>query len=385
MFKNLKINGGNYYQKKTQTYYNNLHGDAYDNDAKQAIRYGEAIDHPTAMDHYRIGTTYLIAANNPKRAHQHFRQALNQIVNGLVEIKEAPFIIDRIDDYKNFFVDFPDIDELPIQQAMLAQFENKQNMLNTVIREKQSVAKGDPDFTQKMLLTQQIWESDSQNVHDTAIYTELKDQYYKVRSSNLKIPNIQLKSYRDCIQWLELRYKNDDVKSAKIYQVKQFLNKNYPISGVNATEQDLLTAVWQRAYDPENKDNFDDIREAIGDAIMDCVEGSHVVCLSGRTAKIWQALATLDKDPNIGVLKSKQQLRNEIYERSAKIVNDYIGYNGSASSELKKAYNEDEQSEQVKELKECIVKQIDKLKDEYTDLLPINQLNEILSECKAVI
>jgi hypothetical protein len=385
IFKNIKIQGENYNQRKTHEYYNNLHGDTYDNDAKQTIAYGEAIDNPNAMDHYRIGTAYLIAANNPRMANQHFRRALDQIVEGTVEFKDVPFIIDRIDDYKYFFVDFPDIDELPIQEAILTHFENRKNVINNLAKEKITISKDDPNFTQKLLLTQQAWESDSQNVHDTAIYNELKEQYIKVRNSNARIPNIQLKNYKDCINWLELRYENDEEKSEKIDKVKHFLNKNYPISGLNATEQDLLSTIWQRAYDPENKENFNELREAIGDSIMDCVEGNNVVCLSGRTAKMWQALATLDKDPTIGILKSKQYLRNEIYEKCAKIVDEYVGNNGSTSTELKRAYQKDEQSEQVKELKECIIKQIDNIKMDYINLLPEQQLNEIILECKAVI
>jgi hypothetical protein len=385
LFYRVRIQGEDYNQRQTHNYFNNLHGDAFDNDAKQAIAYGEAIDTPRAIDHFRIGTTYLIAANNPKRAHQHFRQALDQIIQGQVEMKEVPFLLDRIDDYKNHFVNFPEIEELPIQLAMIAHFEAKQNLMDRVAKEKPNISKDDPEFTQKMILAQQNWESDAQNVHDTAVYGELAEQFQKVRSENGRIPNISNKTYREAMQWLKIRYQDDPEKEEKIRQVETYLNNNYKLSHINATEQDLVTTVWQRAYDPENKEHFNEIRDAIGDAVLDCVEGEHVVCADGRSSKIWQSLAKLDKDPSIGILKSKQMIRNEIYERSAKIVDEYIGSNGSASTELKDSYNRDENSEQVKELKECIKGQIDSLANQYKGLLPDEQLQLAIEECKAVV
>jgi mevalonate kinase len=83
------------------------------------------------------------------------------------------------------------------------------------------------------------------------------------------------------------------------------------------------------------------------------------------------------------VLKSKQAIRNEIYQKSAKIVDDYIGENGSASQALKEAYNADDNTEQVKELIESMHKKIDELYFEYEPYLQKDQLLAILNECKS--
>ena len=107
--------------------------------------------------------------------------------------------------------------------------------------------------------------------------------------------------------------------------------------------------------------------------------------MSGRTSKVWQALATLDKDPNIGVLKSKQALRNEIYERSAKIVDNHVGVNGTASDTLKESYQNGENTEQVNELIECMKKQVYDMKADYEGLLPAEQLELTIAECIAAI
>jgi len=417
-FNMLMYNGEDYYQRQTHKYFDNLHGEALDDDAKNTIEYGESITKPRAIDHYRIGTTYLVNAKNPVRAHAHFMQALQQVINGEVDMKEVPFIIDRIDDYKDMFLDFPEIEELPIQQALMAHFEEKTNTIRNITRIKNNgvshggVSRGgvshngaphngaphngaphngisnsdDPEFIQKVLLSRQDWKSDSQNVHDTAIYSELEMQFKKVRDENANNKNLINKDYHDAVDWLKIRYKDDAINTAKLNKVLSFLNNDYPIGNmVGVKERDIITAVWQRAYDPENKEKLNDIKEALGDAILDCVEGNTVVCMSGRTSKIWQALAKQDKDPEIGILKSKQAIRNEIYERSAKIVNDHVGIDGTASDQLKESYKRGDNCEQVKELTECMRQQIDELRNEYNNRLPHDQLNLIIEECKAVV
>ncbi len=164
------------------------------------------------------------------------------------------------------------------------------------------------------------------------------------------------------------------------------INNNYTVGTIpNVRERDIITSVWQRTFDPDNAKNAPQIREALGDAVLDCVERDHVVCISGRTSKVWQALARLDKDTEMGVLKTKQAIRNEIYQKAAKIVDDFVGENGSASQALKESYNKNENTEQVKELTECIKNKIDDMREEYRPLMNTQQLDTVLEECKAVI
>ena len=155
------------------------------------------------------------------------------------------------------------------------------------------------------------------------------------------------------------------------------------VPGIN--EQDVIKAVWQRSFDPVNYETSDQIRTSLCDAIYDCVERGSVVCMIGRVSKIWQTLARVDNNESVGVLKTKQTIRNEIFQRAAKIVDDYIGENGSASVELKTAYNNNEQTDQVLELISCIKSKINDLYDEYKPYIEEYQLNILLDECKAVV
>lgn len=385
----LKYKGEDYYQRKTHYYFDNIHGDTFDNEAKLAIEYGESIPEPRAIDHYRLGTVYLINAKQPQAAHNHFRQALEHVINGNVNTREANFIIDRIDDYKYMFVDHADIEEdLPVQEALLAQYNQMANVLGSVkkTKKKEKIKSNDPEFTQKILLSRKNWESDSQNVHDSAIYKELHDQVSHTLKENKKNKEREKYNYASLCSWLQMKYAKDITKLNKINQVLSFFSHNYSISslpGVN--EQDIIVGVWQRAHDPRNKKNSQRIRNALGENILDCVEGNNVVCTAGRTAKIWSSLAKLDYRDDIGILKTKQSLRNEIYDKSAKIVNDYFGDNGSASKDLKQAYQKSENTEQVNELIECIKGEIDELRDEYSGLLPSDQLALVIEECKSIV
>lgn len=382
----VKISGENYHQRSLHYHFNNIRGEDYDDEAKHAIEVGENMDDPRAIDHYRMGAVYLVNARNPKLAHFHFTQALGQIIAGNVTTRDAPFIINRVDDFKDQFMDFPDIEELPIQEALQAFYHQQVKQINHVAKAKEEISPDDPEFRQKVILSRQEWQSDSQNVHDSAMYDELKRQYLKVFEENMKVPNIQVHDYREATNWLKAKFAGDPEKSAKLTKILNRINENAPVNCIpNATETDLLTTVWQRSYDPENKEHADTMREAMADAVMDCDENGAIVCLSGRTKKVWQALARVDKEEDMGILKSKQAIRNEILQKCAKVVNDYVGKEGSASQALKDAYNNSENTEQVKELTETIKKQIDTVGQEYNTMLPKDQLELIVAECKAVV
>jgi hypothetical protein len=382
----VKLAGEDRNQRLTRLYFDNIRGDDFDEEAKNVITYGEAIEEPRAIDHYRVGTVYLLNARNPRNAHRHFDQALRQIINGQVDLHEAPFILDRIEDLHNQFIDVVNVEELPLQQAMLAYYGAQKNQIDAINKQKQTIKSDDPAFKQKTLLSRQEWQADSQNVHDTAIYEELNAQIKKVRSDNEKIKDIHLHNYDEAVNWLRVRYKSDPQKTASINKVIDMLNNDYPVGVIpNVSEKEILTTIWQRTFDPNNTKNASQIREAMGEAVLDCVERDHVVCVTGRSSKMWQALARLDKDEEVGVLKTKQAIRNEIYQKAAKIVDDFVGANGSASQALKTAYSNNENTEQVREMVECIKNKIDDMRTEYKPLMNDGQLISILEECKAVV
>ena len=356
--------------------FNQLHGEQYDDTAKQVITNGELITYKYPYDHYMLGTVYLHNSKELVKAHAHFNSALNKIIDK--PDTNAKFIIDRIDHFRDAFVDY-DVNELPIEQALNITRQRERSDNIKFANEKKQLFNTDPLFTQKALLTKQTWHSDSQNVHDSSMYSLLTQQLNNIIDENAKIPNAVDHTYGDAIRYLQDKYVTDADKKNKMQLVINNLAHNYPTCGVK--EQDIITAIWRRAHDPENAEHADEIKNSLGEAMLDCVEGNGLVCMAGRTSKYWQALARLDKNEETGVLKTKQALKNEIYEHSAKIVNDYLK---DTSDELRIAYQKGEETEQVKELSASIKADINAIAANYKHL-PDGDVSSVINECIAVI
>lgn len=381
ILKQIHIEGETYEQRLLHKYFNNTAGEQLDNNARNVINTGEEIKNPRAIDHYRIGQVYLINARNVDRARHHFEQALNQIVDGKVDTREAPFILERIDDFKDRFFENMDIDN-NIQAALLALYNQQNEQNKNVANIKYEIKSDDPEFKQKTILSRQHWQSDSQNVHDSSIYTELNAQFRHIKKENEKIDA----NYDEIVNFLKNKYKNDKEKNYKLNLVLEILNNNYPVGYISGVkEQEILLEVWKRTKHPSNVNNSFMMQNAIADAILDCVENGHPVCMAGRISKIWQALARLDFEENLGILKSKQVLRNEIYQKAAKIVDMYLGEKSSVPADIKKDYNEGKMTDSVIKMIDNIKKDIYNIKNDYTDLLSSDQLDVIIKECQNVI
>lgn len=408
----IKIDGEDYYQRRTRLHFNNLFGEEFGEDAKMVLEYGNDIPNPRAIDNYRIGTVHLFNAGDAHAAHRHFTTALNQIIRGEVDTREAPFIIERIDDFQDRLIE---VDELPLQQALMRLFEIQREQIGATKRHIE-LNKDDPEIKQKTLLAKQTWFSDSQNVHDTALYKELADQIKRVRDDNLNQEGSRYHDYAEVKKWMidnardkaamyglssgynmngnsmnrgngnNMNGSNTDEEDEnnelyKIEKVFKLIDSNYLVEFlIDLHEQDVLVAVWQRSFYSNQK-----IQQALYQALLDCIEHDDVVCKVGRVMKIWQSLALLDKDPSIGVFNSKQMMRNELYERAAAIINSRVGSDGSESADVKKRYLAGDNSEDIKQLKSAMIKEIEMLKKDYFNKLDDSAINTIIDECKAIV
>jgi len=352
--------------------YQHIHGDANDEIAQNVINYGERLEAKTALEHYILGTTYLLNAQQPQNAVRHFQQAVQVIQAGHQgnDWDIENFVLERVHDFNDLFVDFPDIDDIPIQEALLTHYNTRPTPTRT---------EEDPRTS---LAGRQKWVSDSQNVHDSGIIDSFKNQYQIVKKENSLLKNRSQLTYGSFKKWLADRYSSSP-KYQDMQKVIDFIDNNYYVPAIDDHEKSIVENVWARSYDPANSDNQAKIQEALAYAILDCVEGNHVVCITGRSQKVWQALATLDKDPHMGVFKSKQAVKNEIFDRCRNIIDQHI--ESGISQELKQDYLANKETEQVEELKDHIRAEIDKLRKEYENELDAIQLNAAIEDCKAVV
>lgn len=364
LYRNVTYSGETYYQKQTRVNFDRVGGEVFDRNAQNVLTYGELIQRPSAMDHYRMGVVYLLNAQDTQHAYQHFNAALTQVVENDVDQQDAMFIITRIDDHAQDFEE-----DLPVQQALMAHW-------NTV---QQSTARSDPTHLQQ-------WKSDSQNVHDTAIYSEMAAQLERSFAETRNLENKDLRNYREITNWLTVTFADQPEQYLAIRKVLDRIDCNYPVGYLpGISEQDIIVEVWRRAYLPENEKNKENIKHALATALIDSVENDHASCMAGRISKVWASLACIDKDPTMGVVRTKQLLRNEIYARASQIVADYVGESGSASDELKTAYNNDEKTNAVDELIQCMRRDIQAMCNTYKGRLADNQLQLITEECKNVV
>lgn len=335
-------------QQSTFTHeYLKISGDYKGPEVRAAIQKGEVQTKKTALDHYRIGSLYLYNAADHHKAHEHFNQALQLLSE---DRPNANFILDKLEDQLDQFIDFQDLEDLPLQQALEEQYTyNIQN----------------PHSTK--------WTSDSQNVHDESINKELNRQFSIVEMDNAVIDLIH--DYQEI--------KKSIPRNDRINAVFTLLDYNYETKLIPGhREQDIITAVWKRSFDTRNAETAEQIRDALKAALEDCFETYGVVCIDGRIVKIWQALACLDFDSSIGILKSKQVLRHEIYNKCSQIINKCLK---ASPEEVQKEYLVEGESLRIRELKDTIKKEIDGLYSEYKGLISDEQLNMIINECKAEV
>ena len=234
----------------------------------------------------------------------------------------------------------------------------------------------------KNINDKKLWISDSQNVHDSNLTDEFINQFILVCNENNlnNLDEFKNVNYQNIIDYFISKCKNHEEKE-KINKVIKILNNNYAFDN-NIYEQDILIQIWKRSLDPKNINNKVNIQNALFDNMLDCIENNNVVCIRGRTPKLWQSLALLDYNKNIGILKSKQLIKNEIYESCGKIINETLN---KQQNYIINDYNNSKNTLEVQELKNNIFKSIDELKNNYKGKLLDIQLNNIINECKELV
>jgi hypothetical protein len=347
-------------------------------------------------DNYKVGSTYLVHYNDKKNATNNFKTALNKLADD-VDNPNYNFIVDGIMDYKS---ELPNRElDILLTKAVVEQYDRANNMFIKTQQERPpAVEIKTTETTQTNIeaphteitpvvrpLVVHHWTPDSQNVHDSNVMNDFKQQYDKCMSSiaeyKINDKHNGLDAYDSAKNWILNKYQGKKAHD-KVNKVFGILDNNYAIPGTQLREKDVLGIVWARAHDPRNAANKESMLDSMAESVLDCHEGSSVVCLGGRTPKIWQSLARLDFDKDMGVMKTKQLIRAEIYDECAKILRNNLD---SASEEVRKNYNEGKETEEVKSMVQNIHKQIDNLSATYHDKLPDLQLQTALLECKSAV
>jgi hypothetical protein len=333
----------------------------FDENAKNALKTLKPKDTQSV---FIIADIQLNNLHNAQVAEIMFGKVIDDIAENVKPNREiigaTEHMIDRIEDYQ----DREMIDDIPLQHAFESIIEAK-----TKLAEKENTGTVEEKIEKK-----KTWTSDRQNVHDSRINDELVRQVRKAKTENaLDVENKH--DFADFQRWVaEKRLGNTE------HRVVERIMENNPVPGLDGLgERDLVEILWKRAHDGRNKTRVKDLEDAILDSINDCVENNNVVCLTGRTTKMWQALAVLDADDGMGVMKSKQMLRNEFYDRCSKATAKVLD---NIEPEMKEKYDKGEDAEEVSNM---IKEEMDKVAAEMESKFEPTKLQQYLEECKSVI
>ncbi len=397
LFKEIKFGGETISEKKFRHHFRNLHGDAFDDEAKRAIQEAKNITHMQPIDRYRLGVVHLVHAHDYNAAEREFQTAVNDIIDAKtretknrfldddydIPAAEVLFIADRLQDFQELYMEDIDIDGIDVIVAML-----QDEIFATAHHERKTkpyehIRDDDPEKAEKKILSTQYWTSDPQNVHDKTLMKEFSEQFKKVRNENSMEPELTAHSYVEVKSYTFDRVKSLTADTSKVHKLFGVLDHNYPtFFDGTIGEQEVITTIWQRIHCSGNTSNREALKTALLDAICDCVEGGMVVCTTGRPMKLWQSLAMLDKDPTVGIVANKQIIRNEIIECAAKITSDALK---EAPLHVRDAYIANEHTDDVLQLIEDIRAKIGAIATQYRDKLDEQQLALVIDECKSCV
>lgn len=293
-----------------------------DNDidtARAYLRYRRFIPN-TALDNYRMGNIFDLIFHDQEQARYHYREAINRIHD--IPVDDAAFIRDRLMD-------------IQLQRDDLLIFD-----LNNLELK-------DPEKEMK-------WHSDSQNVHDSSITDEIKRQYDTIKEQNSEYYLWTLDDIKNYIKHeysassaVENSYKEDACKLLDYIQTQHDRN----IMKISDTEDNFISQVFTRIYNMNNPTIMENFVMNLKDAYSDGLP----VCITGRTSRIISSFAGQD---GLGILKSQQVLKHEIYGKAATIRDRLLN---AADEEERKKYEAGESTQ----VENTIKKEIESMVDEY--------------------
>jgi hypothetical protein len=341
---------------------------------KEALTTADNIILPTYTDHFQRAE--IIRHNLLDNLNNFVVDAFttiiaNQIVDGYQHVANAPglpndphviFMINRMDDFPLFF------GGEALQRARTETFQQRKDRAVGKTENKMEAIK-------EYFNEATTYVNDPQNVHDNKVNKDLKRIYDKIAVHGYT---------REELVSQMTTYINTQPQSALALATLQKMLEGHPFPTLNATEDEIVCAVWARSLHPDNVDNASNIQNSIYLALVDCWEHDTLVCQNGRIAKVMGSLSLVDNDPDVLVIND-QTYRNQIYKEVVDIVDDEV--NAALESDdpdvqaAGQSYYEDaEITPEITLLKDRIKDRIDQNIATYTNFTAQEQAN-IKAEC----
>lgn len=372
--------GITYYQKCANDTFRDIKGDTWSDKNQETLDYMASVpdSNKGAYDYFVTGSTYMYGRRYADRVAENYKLALREIARGNVYDGDRDFIISRIRDHVFYHPEPFGVDQLAeLQEPIMDMYEM---MLNDEMNDAIQVSKTETKHQERKYAEppQTIAEiverkapdirTDSQNVHDSAITLEFSKQYQILRIYNNndatgKTPcvlNDTIETDRSTIKDRLLTIDTTHETTANVKAMEEFmkwmketitdqsqydqLNRRFVNNSEmidrngngKIAERDVIAHVWRRIHSTQNDNSRDDLLDALGAHLIGCFENNRPVCVTGRTEQIFSSLATLDKDPRLGMFMTTELLKSQMYSEGAKIIDEEIA---KLPRDIRDAYN----------------------------------------------
>ncbi len=339
------------------------------NNPKQAtefINYAGSKPKQSLLENYRIGNIYDHILKNDIKAHEYYTRAINQ---AMAAKNEDAFFVwtrlrDRIDINHMFETDDVKYDLFNLNELDV-ELKELETALLTIYSEDTR-----PKY-KKSLEDHVHWVTDNQNVHDKNINDHLRKGYDQIRYENeynflWDIPNIigyLCGIYAAEADKAELKNIDPAIKMLEYIDEKGSNN----IMKLNDTERNFISNVFTKIYNEENHHKRKTMLENFVLNLKDSYSDGSPVCITGRTARIMSSFTNMDDtNQDLGILKDKPMIRNEILLKAANVRNKLYE---AAPKDVQNKYDKSVEDESVKELETVIMRSImDMIDTDYKEI-----------------
>jgi hypothetical protein len=236
----------------------------------------------------------------------------NKMNNTAKHSNNDSFVYDRIDGYRQNIKDTFRID-LPLHPDAKKQRDNVQKKIL-----KKALKVNGPKAAKVLnyMENSKTNTSDPQNVHDRSVTLQTKEIYNKIKRDEYR--------YLMHDSWDDILFAvRGHPNSRKIYYVLDEIKKNeISIIPLNEREDEIITTIWNRHNHPENKKKQIEMKSAFIDALLDCYKpnSNKLECATGRIIRVIGGLATIDFDPIMGQIQTREMHKNEVFAHANHIL-----------------------------------------------------------------
>lgn len=209
--------------------------------------------------------------------------------------------------------------------------------------------------------------NDPQNVHDPAVVDHIKGIYDRIRSHNERLGD-GLPQDDQVLAHLSYMIDNHDFdtedqrsRARQAYNNMLFGNT---IDALHSSDTQIMIDVYKRIISPENANNRTDMQRAFMESLADAVENDmqgspHLVCVTGRCARMLNSLTMLDSDGAISrPVQTTDMVRNEALSKASTILQTALQ---EAPEPVRQGYVDSSGTDEVREFEQKVKAQIENM------------------------